>query len=271
MTEPATELPGQGPPTPGASPGPATAPAGDNGSAGLTGLHAQVLDQIGLSICGGELGPGAVLYIDDLVEKHAVSRSVVREVLRVLSSMGMVASRRRVGTIIQPSSAWNVYDPQVIRWRLASQGRLGQLRSITELRGAVEPEAARLAAERATPGDASTLVGLAARMWAAGQGEDEEEFLALDIEFHRLVLASSGNEMFLKLHELVAEVLTGRHHYGLMPHHPHEEALQLHADVASAIQRHDGDRARAAMLRIMAQAMDEMKTLWEQADEQPAS
>jgi DNA-binding FadR family transcriptional regulator len=267
MTEPAPALPG-------ASPAPAataaTDPADGNGSSGLTGLHAQVLDQIGLAICGGELGPGTVLYIDDLVDKHAVSRSVVREVLRVLSSMGMVASRRRIGTIIQPSSAWNVYDPQVIRWRLASEGRLGQLRSITELRSAVEPEAARLAAERATPGEASTLVGLAGRMWAAGQGDDEEEFLSLDIEFHRLVLASSGTEMFLKLHELVAEVLTGRHHYGLMPHHPHEEALQLHADVASAIQRHDGDRARAAMLRIMEQAMDEMKTLWAQADEQPA-
>jgi DNA-binding FadR family transcriptional regulator len=107
-------------------------------------------------------------------------------------------------------------------------------------------------------------------MWAAAQGEDEGAFLALDIEFHRLVLASSGNEMFLKLHELVAEVLTGRHHYGLMPHHPHEEALQLHADVAAAIQRQDGDRARAAMLRIMEQAMDEMKALWAQADDQPA-
>jgi len=272
MTEPATELPE---PPPGATSATgatgATAATDAAVASGLTGLHAQVLDQIGTAICGGRLEAGAVLYIDDLVDRYGVSRSVVREVLRVLSSMGLVASRRRIGTIIQPSSAWNVYDPQVIRWRLASDGRLGQLRSITELRSAVEPEAARLAAERATPGDASDLVGLAGRMWAAGQGEDEDEFLALDIEFHRLVLASSGNEMFLKLNELVAEVLTGRHHYGLMPHHPHEEALQLHADVASAIQRHDGDRARAAMLRIMEQAMDEMKALWRQADEPPAS
>ena len=183
----------------------------------------------------------------------------------------MVASRRRIGTLILPAADWNVYDPQVIRWRLASEGRLGQLRSITELRGAVEPEAARLAAERATPAEASSLVGIAAKMWAAGQGEDEDEFLALDIEFHRLVLASSGNEMFLKLHELVAEVLTGRHHYGLMPHHPHEQALQLHAEVAQAIQHHDGDRAREAMLHIMEQAMEEMKSLWRRADEQPPS
>lgn len=226
------------------------------------GLHGHVLDTLGPAITAGEYPPGSVLRTDELAQRFDVSRSVMREAVRVLESMHLVESRRRVGVTVRPRSEWNVYDPQVIRWRLASEGRLGQLRSITELRGAVEPEAARLAAERAGPEDASTLVGLAARMWAAGEGDDEAEFLALDIEFHRLVLASSGNEMFLKLHELVAEVLTGRHHYGLMPHHPQEEALQLHADVAHAIQHHDGDRARAAMLRIMEQAMDEMKSLW---------
>ena len=69
----------------------------------------------------------------------------------------------------------------------------------------------------------------------------------------------------------MAEVLAGRHHYGLMPHHPHEQALQLHADVAQAIQRRDGDRAREAMLHIMEQALEEMKSLWRRADEQPPS
>ena len=107
-------------------------------------------------------------------------------------------------------------------------------------------------------------------MWAAGKGGDEERSSRLDIEFHRLVLAASGNEMFLKLSELVAEVLTGRHHYGLMPHHPDEEALQLHADVAQAIQRRDGERALRRDAQVMDQAIDEMKSLWRQADEQPA-
>jgi DNA-binding FadR family transcriptional regulator len=230
--------------------------------AGLPGLHARVLDQIGTAICGGELAAGAVLYIDDLADRYAVSRSVVREALRVLASMGMVESRRRVGTQIRPATRWNVYDPQVIRWRLASRQRIAQLRSMTELRTAVEPLAARLAAERTTPDAASELVGTAARMWAVGQSDDEEEFLRLDIEFHRQVLAGSGNEMFVKLNELVAEVLAGRHHYGLMPHHPQEEALRLHADVAQAIQRRDGDRAHQAMVRIMEQALAEMKTMW---------
>ncbi|MCW3813936.1 FadR family transcriptional regulator [Micromonospora sp. DR5-3] len=231
------------------------------------GLHARVLDHLGTAICGGEVPAGSVLNIDDLVDRYAVSRSVIREVLRVLASMGLIETRRRVGVLIRPAEAWNVFDPQVIRWRLASAGRMAQMRSITELRTAIEPHAAWLAASRIDHDEASELVGLAAKMWAAGKAGDEARFLSLDIEFHRQVLAASGNEMFVKLQQIVAEVLTGRHHYHLMPHYPDEQALQLHADVAQAIQRRDGEQARRAMVQIMEQAFDEMKSMWEQAAE----
>ena len=154
---------------------------------------------------------------------------------------------------------------RAIRWRLASPGRVAQLRSLTELRTAVEPQAARLAAMRAPLADASELMGLAGKLWAAGQDGDTELFLKLDIQFHHLVLSSSGNEMFGKLNSLVAEVLTGRTHYGMMPDHPHEEALQMHVDVASAIQRGNAVDAHAAMLAIMERAMTEMSTLWDEA------
>ncbi|MFI7428056.1 FadR/GntR family transcriptional regulator [Micromonospora sp. NPDC049836] len=231
------------------------------------GLHARVLEHLGTAICGGEFAPGAVLNIDDLVDRYEVSRSVVREVLRVLASIGFIETRRRVGVTIRPAHDWNVFDPQVIRWRLASASRLAQLRSITELRTAIEPHAALLAASRAGHDEASDLVGLAAKMWAAGKAGDEERFLRLDIEFHRRVLLASGNEMFVRLQDLVAEVLTGRHKHHLMPHHPHEQALHLHAEVAQAIQRHDGERARRAMVELMEQAFEEMRSLWEQTAE----
>ncbi|MCZ2401688.1 FadR family transcriptional regulator [Paenarthrobacter sp. Z7-10] len=236
------------------------------GTTGLSsvpsGLHGQVVDLLGLAVSSGELPAGSVVLIEELEERCQVSRSVIREALRVLASMGMVASRRRVGVQILPSSEWNLYDPQLIRWRLASPGRIAQLRSLFELRAAIEPEAARLAAVRAPLGDASDLMGLAGKLWAAGRDGDTALFLQLDIEFHRLVLSSSGNEMFGKLTTLVAEVLTGRTNYGLMPEHPHEEALQMHVDVASAIQRGDGEEARRAMLCITDRAMTEMQSLW---------
>lgn len=228
-----------------------------------SGLHARVLDHLGTAICNGDVAAGSVLSIDDLVDRYQVSRSVIREVLRVLASMGLIETRRRVGIMIQPPEAWSVFDPQMIRWRLASDGRMAQMRSITELRTAIEPHAAWLAAERINDDEASELVGLAAKMWAAGKAGDEARFLDLDIDFHRRVLAASGNEMFTKLQLIVAEVLAGRHHYHLMPHYPDERALQLHTDVAQAIQRRDGERAREAMVGIMEQGFAEMKTMWE--------
>lgn len=247
------------------------APSRGAGSAPLAprdvGLHARVLDQLGTAICGGQMPTGSVLSIDDLVERYAVSRSVVREVLRVLAAMGLIEARRRVGIMIRPATDWNVFDPQVIRWRLASGGRMAQLRSISELRRAVEPHAAWLAANYATPTQASDLVGLAAKLWAAGKAGYTEEFLRLDVEFHRSVLLSSGNEMFLKLNDLVAEVLTGRTHYHLMPRYPDDVALQSHVDVAHAIQRSDGERARDAMVLIVEQAFEEMESMSEQTGE----
>jgi DNA-binding FadR family transcriptional regulator len=231
----------------------------------FTGLHASVVDQLGLAVGSGELGSGTVMRIEELEERYGVSRSVIREAVRVLASMGMVASRRRVGIQVLPATEWNLYDRQVIRWRLASPGRVAQLRSLTELRTAVEPQAARLAAMRAPLANASELMGLAGKLWAAGRDGDTELFLTLDIQFHKLVLASSGNEMFEKLNSLVAEILTGRTHYGLMPEHPHEEALQMHVDVASAIQRGNPADAHQAMLAIMERATAEMSTLWDKA------
>ena len=228
-----------------------------------SGLHAQVLEHLGLAICGQELATGTIMKIEDVERQYGVSRSVIRESIRVLESMGLVSSRRRVGVLVLAPSEWNLYDPQVIRWRLASGARITQLRSLTELRAAIEPEAARLAAIRSPLTHASDLMGLAGQLWAAGEAGDQELFLSLDIQFHGLVLASSGNEMFAKLHSLVSEVLAGRTNYGMMPQHPHEDALQLHVDVASAIQRGAPDAAQNAMLRIMQRTMSEMGSIWD--------
>jgi DNA-binding FadR family transcriptional regulator len=232
-------------------------------------LHVRMLEQLGLAICGQELPTGTVVKTEEIENQYQVSRSVVRETVRVLESMGLVSSRRRVGVLILAPTFWNLYDPQVIRWRLASSDRITQLRSLTELRVAIEPEAARLAAIRAPLTIATDLLGLSNRMRAAGQVGDQELFLSLDVHFHRLILASSGNEMFAKLDSLVAEVLTGRTHYGLMPLHPHEEAMQLHSDVASAIQKGAADLAHDAMFAIMERTMKEMSSLWKSPNQNP--
>ena len=229
----------------------------------VSDLRNLVLDTLGREICGGMLGPEHVFTTESIEERFQVSRPVVREALRSLESLGLVTPKRRIGMTVQPLTAWNVYDLQVVRWRLAGAGRVAHLRSLTELRSAIEPAAARMAAIRTPLVQASELVGLSGRLWAAGREGDSAEFLRLDRQFHQLVLDMSGNEMFAKLHHLVDEVLTGRTQYRLMPQYPAPEALQMHVDIAVAIQAGNPDKAANSMLAIMQRTMSEMSTIWD--------
>jgi DNA-binding FadR family transcriptional regulator len=106
-------------------------------------------------------------------------------------------------------------------------------------------------------------MAIAAKMRAVGRAGDLQHFLELDIQYHALVLAASGNEMFAQMHSMIAEVLRGRTDYGLMPAHPHEEALQLHVDVADAIQSGRPEAARQAMDQIMRRTIEEVRSVWE--------
>ncbi|MDO5698003.1 MAG: FadR/GntR family transcriptional regulator [Dermatophilus congolensis] len=225
-------------------------------------LHQRVLDSLGNDIASGRLRPGDRLSIDALSETLEVSRPVVREALRVLTAMGLVRSKRRVGTVVMSQEHWNLFDPTLIRWRLAGRERADQLHALTELREAVEPTAARLAAGRASSAEKTELVDLARRLYAAGQNGHAEEFLVVDVEFHEKLLAISGNTMFSYLGSTVTEILAGRVRYGLVPQFPEQAALQDHVDVADAIQRGDGEAAAAAMYRIVRRSNDEMDDLF---------
>lgn len=233
----------------------------------LPGQHSRALDELGQLICSGELEAGTSLTLEAIEERCGISRSVARETVRVLESMRLAASRRRVGVVILPEADWNLYDPQVIRWLLNSPDRARQLGILVELRAAIEPEAARLAAMRATSDQVSDLIALSGQLWAAGEQGDDDRFLELDVRFHALVLALSGNAMFSRLDQLIGQVLVSRTEHGLVPDHPATDALQLHLDVASAIQRRNPDAAYEVMRSIMVRAQDEITSIAQTADD----
>ncbi|MEV4434765.1 FadR/GntR family transcriptional regulator [Streptomyces sp. NPDC049555] len=225
------------------------------------GLHARVLDSLGPAITAGEYPPGSVLRTDELEQRFEVSRTVVREVIRVLEAMRLVASRRRVGVTVLPVEEWNVYDPRVIRWRLAGPDRPRQLRSLTVLRSAVEPVAAGLAARHATAEQCAELTEHALGMVATSRGQQLEGYLVHDVAFHRVILRSSGNEMFAQLGDVVAEVLTGRTRHHVMFTDPDPAAVTLHVRVAEAVREHDAGRAEALTREIVTGAMAELDVL----------
>jgi DNA-binding FadR family transcriptional regulator len=222
-------------------------------------LHGGTLDDVGGRIVSGELGPGGVLTLESLARQYAVSVSVAREVVRVLESMGMVHARRRVGVTVLGRSEWNVFDPRLIRWRLDSPDRGAQLQSLSELRRGFEPVAASLAASHATSTQCGTLAGAVSDMVVHGHSGDLDAYLVADVAFHRTLLAASGNEMFGSLGDVVAEVLAGRTHHGLMPDRPNPHAIALHDAVARAVRTGDAKEAERAMRELIEEAASAMR------------
>ncbi|KAB8290578.1 FadR/GntR family transcriptional regulator, partial [Bifidobacterium avesanii] len=186
----------------------------------------------------------------------APSRTVTREATRVLESMGLVTVRRKAGTVVNPIDRWNVFDPQVIRWRLGGAYRLNALNELSQLRSAVEPVAARLAAAAATPAQWGELTEAAVGMVSHSDHADEQAYLDADTRFHRTLLEASGNLMFAALGDVVASTLEGRTAHELMPAIANQEALDLHVEVASLIRKGDGAGAEAAMRRIVDESAD---------------
>lgn len=219
------------------------------------GLHGTVVDALGREISAGVHPPGSVLRIDELEQRFGISRSVAREVVRTLASIRLVFGRKRVGIVVRPRAEWNTFDPALIRWLLAAD-RAGEVRKLVELRTAVEPVAAGAAARRAGDEGSARLVGLAERMVATARAGELETFLEADIAFHRLVLESSGNEMFAQLNEVVEEVLRWRTGQGLMPEHPTPVAVRLHCEIAECIHGGDHVRAEEAMRELVAEALE---------------
>lgn len=207
-------------------------------------------DALGVRIVGGDLPAGTALTLDWVARETEVSRTIAREVVQVLASMGLVESRRRTGVTVLPRERWDVLAASVVRWRLEGEERLGHLAELSQLRAVVEPTACALAAQRADAELGRELVALAEGMEQAGAARDLPTFTELDVRFHRLLLEASGNSLFAGLRDLVEQVLRGRTSHRLMPHEPKPEARRLHSMVADAVARGDAEVARSAMTTI---------------------
>lgn len=218
-----------------------------------TDRRRDVLDSLGRAIVTEEMAPGQSLTLEAIQSRYGVSRTLARDCVHTLESIGIVASRRRVGIVVQPREHWSALAPELVRWQLEADPHGPKFGALTELRAAIEPVAAAAAARRATEEQRSELLALAAAIRAKGATGNVASYLDDDIAFHSLVLEASHNDAFKALTGIVAEVLSGRARLTGRVQVPQPEALELHERVAGAIAAGDAATAESSMRDLVAE------------------
>lgn len=140
-----------------------------------------------------------------LCRQFGASRSVLREAVKMLTAKGLLGARPRQGMWVQPEASWNLLDPDVLSWMLERKFSPALLIEFTEIRLAVEPVGAALAARVAGPKEKAAVRAAIERMEAAERGDDDP--LESDIAFHVSVLHASGNKFYAQLSDLIATAL----------------------------------------------------------------
>jgi DNA-binding FadR family transcriptional regulator len=214
------------------------------------GLHEGVIEEIGRRIISHEFAPGSALPSEaELCRSLGVSRTALREALRVLAAKGLLEAKRKIGTSVRPVECWNYLDADILSWQLQSQDADRVIGELYELRHLVEPIAASLAAKSAKASDISALQDAYRDMELAG--DDGEQIKAPDMRFHRAIIEASGNRLFCSLAEVIGAALAVN--FDLVSHAPRgqKHSMPAHRKVLEAIATHDASAARLAMQKLI--------------------
>lgn len=216
-------------------------------------LTYSLLETLGQSIVVGEFEKDGFPTEAELCIRYGASRTVAREAVKMLSAKGLLSSRPRQGTRVEAVSHWNLLDPDVTRWMMEQPFSNKVYRDLTEVRMAIEPMAAFLAARRATRADIKAMrSGLNGMRDEAGH---HDLALLADIEFHVAILKASGNPFIIQLKELIHTALTIS--IGLTNRIAgHTASIADHEAVLIAIENGQPEAAEKAMRAILAEALD---------------
>ena len=220
-------------------------------------LHRQAVEALGQRIVSGDISVGSALPTEpELGEELEVSRTVVREAVKVLASKGLVTTRPRTGTRVRPRADWDVLAHDVLGWIVQAGPDRPFFEDLFEVRTIIEPRAAALAAERRTEREATRLAGLLERMEEAG--DDPRRHIEADLPLHSAILEASHNELLVRLSSTLGVALRAGRDVTTRVTAGMAVSIPLHAQVVQAIIDGDPGRAREAMDALIDYARQDM-------------
>jgi DNA-binding FadR family transcriptional regulator len=224
------------------------------------GLHGQIVEAIGARIIGGHYAPGDPLHPEELERELGVSKTALREALKVLAAKGLVDSRQKRGTYIRPREAWSLLDADLLRWQ-GSQPDTPFLENLAEVRSIVEPAGARLAALRRTDADIARLERAVQAMAAAGTNADA--MIEADLAFHRALLDAAHNELLSRMEVIIEAGLRIRDE--IVHHARHwSDSVPTHRALLEAVREGDAGAAVQATEALLAQASADLAKVREE-------
>lgn len=215
--------------------------------------HVSIARTLGVAIVTGDHPVGSTLPGElDLAAAFGVSRSVIREALRMLSAKGLVESRPKAGTRVRDRAQWNLLDPELLAWMFEGAPSLSFVRSLFQLRMIVEPAAAELAARLRTDAQLARMGDALATMTDHGlrtrEGQDADQ------RFHATILEATDNELLVSLSSSIAAAVRWTTFFKYRAQHDYLDPIPLHKELYDAIAANDADTARRVIEQLIAQA-----------------
>jgi GntR family transcriptional repressor for pyruvate dehydrogenase complex len=210
-----------------------------------------IADRLLEAIVDGRLAPGALLPSErELGAQFGVSRTVIREAIRALTTRGVVEVLSGRGVRVIQLDTASVTDAMSLLLRGESSIDFPK---VHEVRLMLETHIAGLVAERSSPADHDALDALIVAWQQAGS--DIFAAARVDFDFHRTLAACTGNELFVLLIDaLSGALMEERRRTLLVPKHSLAKVYGEHRAIVEAIKARDPDDARAAMAAHLAGA-----------------
>lgn len=206
-----------------------------------------VMNVLGGRIVAGAIANGAFLPTEaELAAQFGISRPSLREALWMLARKGLIEARARRGTRVLDRAHWDLLDPDVLRWMEAAPPDPAFLIGLLEVRTFIEPEAARLAAMRATPEEVEGISD-AYKGMVASLPHDPEACCLNDLTFHENIMIAAHNVVLRRLAMAIRTALLVLFKTSSAKRESYEHSLAEHGAVAAAI----GERDPAAAMRAM--------------------